>query len=1363
MNFLHVHSTYSIGDSAQSPEDIVKRVSELGGRNVTLTDHRTLLGVDPFMEAGKKYGINTIPGVEGEVSLPDHFVRLLSNGDEKSLDVLWKARNHLLLIPFDYQGFQAISYAMKAANGNMKKVAQKNYPCLTDEMLKKHFQANNHVFATSACVQGPLAYILLLNFRLTSLIKRHEPELDVYLDDYESYASADMTERETKAKIKELSKERTAVSKPLKKPFQQKIDRLRKKMEQEPPESSKWIKAKSDLDIALSSVKKAEAEVSQLEFDIESLNKKKLVLAQIKAKTKKGYGKYVKAKEEISRLKDRLVDERILYQAAKMRLAELKAIFPKFFIELQYHGLESEAYVMPILLKLADETGTPIIAANDAHISDNSAESVEARRLIRFNFFMRSEQTQPSDKELYIKTDGELTAALEKVIPKERAQEAVRNTKILEECLVEFPNEDHHPKVRGGMSFDEAVALARQKRVDAGIWNDVYEQRLSHEVDVIKSMGYSDYHMVVEQFCRIGRLMGKVPLERRKEIYDHFEDLAEWVEKEQFDVGVGVGPGRGSAAGSLVCYLLGITNIDPIQYNLLFERFLNPERVSMPDIDTDIATSIRPILIAYLRWFYGEGAVCSIATTTTYGAKGAIKLAGRDRASQLFDTKNDEGADFLENAARKTGCDKWESAAEAGNIVKLKSLYQHENTYAIADMIPETPDITLEECEAEILPQLSADPEKMLLWNRAKLVEGAVSGSGVHAGGIILSDNDDVNEYVPLAWNEEKGVWVAQCDMVQVENKGLLKMDLLGLNTLDINNLCVALIERYCGIRVDLDQVPFEPAVFREIYASGNTNGVFQVESSGMKEMLKRFGPTCFEDIILLVAAFRPGPLQYLDDVIEVKNGRKKVHYKHPSLEPILSATYGATIYQEQVMQIFQTLAGYSLGGADLVRRAMSKKKMDKLALERKAFIYGDEERNIAGCVSKGISEETANEIFDELMEFAKYAFNKSHAAAYALVSYQTAWLKFHYPTEFLCALFECKKQEKFAPIIADCNLYHVSLLPPDINSSYYGFVIENRNIRYGFSGIKGIGEANKDVICHICDERKNGLFTGFRNFLKRTVRSDGEKYSLLPMELLNVLIDAGAFDALGYNRVGLKNALEEGENLSKKDDYDTLMDAIDQIDPGNMAKDTNYNLTKEVELLGTICSEQPLSAYGEDALYGCLEITALENGPVTVFGFVSGIESLSTKKGPMLKLQLFGKTGTCTVLISGASYAALNGDASRYYYKVVKIKGRCYNGVVYANQIEPMSAKVKKYTLRLNDYELQQKISRYSGGFHKDRQDGDDAMIMIWFYMNAQGQPLSPVKTRTIHQRWCSEEFVRMMVSQKIIKIGRNGELRKA
>lgn len=1088
-NIQHCHSMYSLNDSALTPYELVKKAKDLGTENIVLTDHGTLLGVNKFMDAGAKLGINTIPGVEAYC----------------------KGREHLILIPKNYKGFQAISYAMRDANQYMAdylaservkgKKKSKGTPIMTDETLVNRFKGNPNVIATSACIQGPIASILL-RARKDKRIAKQQKTLVKTEAAYEEYKAIRRKKQENADKLKKFRSYRTAQMKFQKPAHKAKIERLQKKIDSLPDGDSKAIKPMEQLISAQNDYKTSCEILPGIERAIETLQAEKAEIAEKIKMLSTGYKAYEKAKKAIAELPT--YDEAELYDEAKERLLWLKSVFPNFFVEVQYHGLDNEAYVMPILVKLGKETNTPLIAANDAHMADNSYDSVEARRIMRFNYFGHSQVAEEADQELYLKSDEELSQALLQVIDPDSVNEAMQNLSILEQCKVEFASGKHYPKVKTGKTLESLIENRKKQMIDAGQWSSEIESRVKYELDTINAMGYADYHLIVEEFCRIGRLMGYVPKDRRDEIPNHFADLEDWVSRNGFHEGVGIGPGRGSAAGSKVCNLIGITNIDPLKYDLLFQRYLNPERISMPDIDTDIATSIRPYLIAYLQWCHGEKSVCSIATENVYGAKGALKLAGRDRADQLFN--------HLPMALAN----------------EEKKKYNRENTYVLADMIPEGAGETLAAHETEFANKYGMDTEKSIIWNHAKLVEGKLFTTGVHAGGIIISDNDNVNEYVPLAWNDEKGVWVAQCDMVQAEEKGLLKMDLLGLSTLDCISDTLHFIKKYKGIDINIDAVDFEQEVFENIYSKGRTNSVFQFESPGMKDMLTQFKPTRFEDIILLVAAYRPGPMQYLDNIIAVKNGERKLTFRHEKLRPLLAKTYGATIYQEQVMQIFQDLAGFSLGAADLVRRAMSKKKLDKLAHERVAFVHGDPARNIDGCVNRGISEETANQLFDEMMDFAKYAFNKSHAAAYAYVSYQTAWLKYHYPVEFLCAMFNNKEQKDYAPLLEDCHILGVKLLPPDINASFYDFVIEGDSIRFGFRGIKGIGDAVRPFVQNICKNREKETYKSIQDCLKKNIIIVQDFASILPHGIVSAMINVGMFDAMGYNRESLDKAFDQ-------------------------------------------------------------------------------------------------------------------------------------------------------------------------------------------------------------------------------------------
>lgn len=1261
----HNHTYYSLNDAVQSPKEYVNRCKELGFESVALNDHGTLLGVYPFMDACKAAGVNGIPGVEAYSKICPEVMERLSQY-EKYLS----RRTHLIVNPKTYHGYQLVSYAMRDANMHQEKLLKTLvYPIMTCEILEEKFTGSDEVFATSACVSGAVSYILLLNERIKHAMAKEEKKCADNEEQYKEYVDLNEKYEVAKKELSDCKKELTKYQKFLKPEHEEKIRKKKEKLETLSPEKKSFEKTRNELETAVAMLKEAQEKVPILQ---ELVSKKEPSVSELKtevASAKKAANVYLKAKAIIDTYQ--FLPEEELYECAKIQLLYYKKIFRQFFVEIQYHGYDDEAYVAPILVRLADETGTKIIAANDAHVTMNTDEAFETRRIMRYNYFQKAEEMSEGDREMYVKSDWELVDALAMVIPEQRAEEAVRNTDVFHECHVVFPDEKHYPSVKTEFSFDELLEQARQKKIDAGEWNDIYEQRFHYEIGIIKSMGYVDYHMVVMDFCNEARRLGAIPKDQigyAMSLSDDFDAVHRWMDENGYTSGVGVGPGRGSAAGSLVCFLLGITNIDPVRYGLLFERFLNPERVSMPDIDSDIKTSIRPLLIRYLQWKYGEKSVCSIATESTYAARGSVKMAGRERASQLYDKL------YPEDEAKP-----------------YRQRYLYDITEPVCKIVPEKPGIKLSECDKDFEDAYGDNEEAKIIWEHAKMIEGKISGTGIHAAGVIISDNDNINDYIALAWNEKQGVWVAQCDMIKSEEIGLLKMDLLGLETLDTISDTIELVKKYKGIDIDINNIGFEPEVFAEIYAKGDTNNVFQFESAGMKSMLKDFKPTCIEDLIILVACYRPGPMQYLSDIIEVKNGRKALTYKTPELESILSDTYGAVVYQEQVMEIFRKLAGYSLGGADMVRRAMSKKKLEKLEIERTAFIDGDEKRNIAGCKKNGISAGIANKLFDEMIDFAKYAFNKSHAAAYAVVSYQTGWCKYHYPLEFLCGLFNNKDNSVYEGLYSDCTSYGFTVYPPSINESYYEFVEEDGNIRYGFKGIKDLGAASMETCKQITQIRaEGGPYTSMTDFLRRNVRMENGKVVCPDKKELETLIKSGVFDCFGHNRFELAGAVMALRDRIKdltESETETMAFIIDHFEVPKVPKDISSNIAEEQYYLGSILSENPLNKYKGDDMYGCTPMSDIQPGKqVSIFGFVVSAELKKSMKGNnMIILNVQGKTGSMTVMAMNALYDEYAGNLDLLEHQVLKITGSVNDGgTMFARSIKNLAPKTEEYFIDL-------------------------------------------------------------------------------
>lgn len=1249
MNIEHIHSMYSTFDSTSAPKDIVSKAKEMGCESITLTDHDNLMGIEEFMSAGEEYGVNTIPGIEFST-------------------IDFENASHLVVFAKNYKGFQKICFALKEANLTIKKIGKIKKPIASMDTLTKFFKDSDDVIATSACIQGIVASTLLKNIKLKQKALKYENEMNNNKEKYNLCISSEAELSDIKLQIKELKKDITSNNKAVNSTvnaridkLQAEIDELREKLNyfsEDEPQYDK-IKAKIDkksLDLStfLENKGKAEENLPLIESELNSLSERKSLLEKIVKENSKFKNKYEKNENLLNEIK--YFNDEDLYEEAKKRLLELKDIFKNFYIEIQNHYIDEELYVMPLLVKLAKETGTPIIAANDAHMIDNTPDSIEARRIIRFNYFEKPQITTDPDKEMYLKNEEEMIKCLSDAVGLENAKEAINNLSILNECKVVFPKETHYPKTNSE-EFDTILEEERQKWIEKDLWNEEYEKRFNYEISIIKQMGYVDYHLIVRDFCFMGKKLGQIPKDEIKNIPEDFNEVDNWLKSKNFCAGIGIGHGRGSAAGSLVCYMLGITNIDPIKYGLLFERFLNPERVSMPDIDTDVKTSLRGSIIRYLKQKYGENAVCSVGTVSTYAAKGAIQMAGRELLYRLFEE---------------------DGTYEAKEFRKYYM--------GISDVIPEEPGAKIADSIEEIRKEFGNNQYTEEIIHNALLLEGKACGTGIHAGGVVISDNDNINEYVPLGFNEEKQVWVTQCDKDRLEEKGLLKMDLLGLQTLDVMSDCVQLINKTTGEIIDLDNIPFEEDVFREIYSKGITNSVFQFESQGMKSILTRFKPTCFEDLIILVSMFRPGPKQFIDGVIDVKWGKTEIKYLCPELIPILDKTYGAIVYQEQVMEIFQKLAGYTLGGADTVRRYMSKKKADKLAHEKDAFIHGDSERNIPGCVKNGISEEVAEKLFEQMTEFSKYAFNKSHAAAYAWASYQTAWLKYHYPLQFETAMFNNKSMDEYEPIFEDCNYFGIPILQPDINHSNLEFIIEKNGIRYGLCNIKGVGNANIPMFERFI---KNKVYKSFNDFLNKNVLSEDDE--IPDKSIIESFISVGVFDSLHPNRNSIRDTWQK-MNLQKSDSKAEIQRKIAENEVAYLPADKYLNWESEVELLGKIVSDNPLSNFHNEKKYGCSNLAELGEykGNTDLMGFIISVEKNKNYRGEnVIELKALSKAGVLFKIVLGkALYTKYAEDnAKELIHQTLKVNGY-YNGrnVIYANNLSRLTANIIEYALDVKD-----------------------------------------------------------------------------
>ena len=823
------------------------------------------------------------------------------------------------------------------------------------------------------------------------------------------------------------------------------------------------------------------------------------------------------------------------YDKARKLAMEYRDIFGNgnYYLEIQDHGLPEQKQVNTEVVRLSRELNIPLVATNDVHYVDkDDAKIQDILMCLQMQKTIDDENRMkfPSD-EFYLKSREEM----EQLFPE--LEEALDNTnEIAERCNVEFEFHKYHlPRydVPEGYTTNGYFRELCQKGLVERYGEDCpeeYKERLEYELNTIENMGYVEYFLIVWDFINFAKQNN-----------------------------IMVGPGRGSAAGSIVAYTLKITDIDPMKYSLLFERFLNPERVSMPDIDIDFCYERREEVIDYVKRKYGEDHVAQIITFGTMGAKIAIRDVARvlnvsyNKADQIAKEIPFELGMTIDKAmdSNPTLVELYESDAEAREVIDI-----------------------------------------------SKRLEGTLRHASTHAAGVVIARNP-VDEYVPLYKHQDS--ITTQFTMTTLEELGLLKMDFLGLRTLTVIRDALDLIELNRDIKgytehIDFSKMEYDDDEVFETLSQGNTLGVFQLESSGMRNFMKQLKPNSFEDIVAGISLFRPGPMDSIPTYIENKNNPEKVTYINDKLRPILEVTYGCLVYQEQVMQVVRDLAGYSYGRSDLVRRAMSKKKMDVMEEERQYFIHGkfDDEGNIEipGCIRNGISEEDANKIFDDMIDFARYAFNKSHAAAYGVLAYETAYLKVHYPVEFMAALMTSimGNSDKVVEYIRECNAIGIPVNPPDINKSFSKFSVEGDSIRFGLAAVKNVGV---NIIENIVKEREeNGEFKDFVDFAKRLDTKDTNK------RVVESLIKCGAFDQISENRATLMAGYEsvlESISMDRKKNvqgqislFDAFSAQVEEVP--DMQLSTNLpvvrefsekeRLNMEKEVLGMYLSGHPLSEY---------------------------------------------------------------------------------------------------------------------------------------------------------------------------------------
>jgi DNA polymerase-3 subunit alpha len=879
------------------------------------------------------------------------------------------------------------------------------------------------------------------------------------------------------------------------------------------------------------------------------------------------------------------------YEGAKAKAQELSALFgpEDFYLELQDHGLDEEKQAAAGLIRIHQETGIPLAVTNDAHyIEKDDWKYQDVLMCIQTGKTVDDPQRMKFEShELYLKSEEEMR----ELFP--QWGEAADNTvKIAERCSYDFEFGNYHlPRFHlPERETDSSEYLRKlcEKGFGERYGADAVKthDQLEYELSVIQKMGFVDYFLIVQDFINYAKSQG-----------------------------IPVGPGRGSAAGSVVSYCLHITDVDPVKYNLYFERFLNPERVSMPDIDVDFCVNRRGEVIDYVNRKYGSDHVAQIVTFGTMAARAAIRDVGR--------------------------------------VMNVS----YAQTDAVAKQVPFALNMTIDEALTLSKPlkeMYDSDETVTRLIDTARALEGMPRHASTHAAGVVITEKP-VYEYVPLATNDESVV--CQYTMTTLEELGLLKMDFLGLRNLTVLEDAAKLVRRRApDFRVE-DIPEDEPGVF-EMISAGHTEGVFQLESTGMTSVCTRLKPKGIEDITAVIALYRPGPMDSIPRFIECSAHPEKISYKHPLLQPILEVTYGCIVYQEQVIEIFRRLAGFSLGQADMIRRAMSKKKHKVIDAERVAFVHGDPSRGIAGAVANGVPEDTANSIYDEILDFASYAFNKAHAVSYAIVAYRTGYMKYKYPREYMAALLTSvlDSSDKVAEYIAECKSMGIKLLPPDVNESGADFTVSGDNIRFGLVAIKGIGWG---FINGLAEEREqNGPFTAFDEFCRRMYGRDMNKRAV------ESLIRAGAFDSMGYSRKALLNVCEaviDGINQENSKNISGQMDlfgaAADEPAAAPMPLrlpdigefTPQEKMAMEKEATGLYLSGHPMDDY-RDAVrkIGAVPIGAIkadfaqEGGPtrfednqtVTVAGVAASSRTRTTKSNALMAyIQLEDDTGSMELI----------------------------------------------------------------------------------------------------------------------------------
>lgn len=1279
---LHVHTQASFRDAVTTVEEIVEKTMELGRNAFAITDHGNQMRLFHGFKARTKAEKNVLEkklkdnGVSDEEigkilktfastdsmrdpnekmwpyieKYPDIFIEAVKESPqyvpgielyfqpEKELN---RERYHIILYACDWLGQKELFKIQNLAqlnpgisNDHMKPV-RTTWADL-ERLCGPGSLGHGHIIATSACVGGYIPSLLLQPWRIAEEQANVRQKMQNVCGDYDlsDLESAQETLELAKKEEKEAHELMKLVKRAEKTNYLAKIERQKKKVEKlqalceqtqmslisDDNEKTEQLAAHQEATLCLNNLI-AEAEL------VKSLDKAEVIRnAEKTANAVKGAKNYLgiveKALKPLKKLEENFNELELqksqlgdTFQQAVDAALRMERIFGKgyFFIELQDHSIAKESYVLPLLYRLIEETGIPPTVANDVHFASpadkHKRDMIAAMRFAK-PIPVRESENMEGMSELYFKSNEQMAALQDNDIWRQGMENTCR---IAEKCNVYYTKGMHLPEFDSVSAGYETPRLYLEaycrKRIPSkypinALPDNQREQllktideRLEYELGVIEQMGFSSYIAIVQDFIFYGRSIGGP---------------------------AGIGPGRGSAAGSIVCYLADITDIDPLRFDLLFERFLNPQRVSMPDIDTDWAPSIRGKVIDYVvdKYAYTEeypveelkGTVCNIVTENVLAARAAVRAVARVMEVPY-------------NVADR-----------------------------VAKLIPQTPGITLEKAlddSLELQALLEQDIQAKQLFEDAKLVEGIPTHTGMHAAGVIIADKP-VSEYAPLLYNEEEHCWIIELNMVDCEmTAGLLKMDFLGLKNLDIIKMAIFYAKKAEGENVDFEVLrrADDPRVIQNIYAKGDTHGIFQFESEGITKSLVNFSPKTIDDVILMNAAYRPGPMQFIPDVTAVKNGEKQPNYIVPEMADILGVTYGSAIYQEQIQQIFHNIAGFSMGEADIIRRAMSKKHLDELKAAKPAFVDG--------LQKKGAKIEDIESFWEQLLEFAKYAFNHSHAAAYSIVSYYTAWLKEYHPAAFLAATMSYSGLDKITMYALDCKEKNIPVLKPDINTGIPNFAptVGAKAIRYGIASIKGVANAANALY----ETRKlHGPFRDYRDLVLRAciygISSDaltnliqtGATDSIMgPGEHRKMFVE-NLSDTIKDCRKAIKNFVEaqEEEKKSKAELYKEVnafwkMPDLILVEPYEQTEVLHF----EREYLGIYVSGSPVDSYVEDIKKSGRnrkigEIEGQE-GRVVLAGLVRDVTIIRRKSdgAPFAKFVLEDESGSIDVIMFTKHY----------------------------------------------------------------------------------------------------------------------------